>query len=1192
MSPEVPTEAPLAGRGPRMPRPAGRRLHGMRHHLLLVVACTVLPFALYAVWAMASLQSRDMRRTASDLVTSVCALAVVPDQVFALGEARLRELLAVAAQPPASSPSPLASPPGAFPDTASALAALRATPPARSLARMGSLRFYNARGRDIEALSPGTQADPVPESWRQALTRVARDGQAEVTDLLEHRVGILVPAPPGLPFAVTALWLAPETLGDALRQRLMRRDWTATLMDRHGIVVARTVGGEEMIGRQAPPEIVAGLARAPEGVLPYVRNQEGVMAIMAWSRLATGGYSLALSMPRASFYQGMLRDYLPAVGVALLLLAGSLLLTLRITRRIRDALGLLADQGRSGAVLALPTGIREIAEVSAALSVAAVEREAVTAALRAQEARYRALVEASSELVWIADPSGRLLPEGAEAWARLTGLPVERLRRSGWFEALHPDDRSVADALWHASLASRRPYGGEWRIRRALPAGDEEAGRERRLHGWFSVRAVPLIEAGGRVREWVGLLEDVTEARAASRALTESETRLRLAVEGDGLGTWDLDLRKQEGTLSPVAAQLLGVTVPGGRILAAGWMAATHPEDRERIGAAWQGMSREGDTFAVDFRPLRPAADGGEVWLEGRARVLRNEDGRAVRLVGVLRDITDRIRAADALRESEARFRTMAEVLPQIIWTCRPDGRLDYLNSRWYEFTGQTPEQIDEEAWRRVLHPEDCEHCLGLWRRSLETGEDYGIEIRFLGQDGAYHWFLVRALAQRDASGRILRWLGSSTGIDEIVAGREDRARQAARLEQLVAERTEALTESERRLAQAQKMEALGRLAGGVAHDVNNVLQAVLGGARLMALRAEDPAGVRRLARLVSEQAERGGAVTRRLLSFARQGELRAEPQDVGLLLTELREVLLHTLGGRVSITLAVDPALPPVLADRAQLETVLVNLTANARDAMPEGGMIRLSAEALELPGAAAAPPALSPGRYVRLRVADHGMGMAPEVLNRVTEPFFTTKPVGEGTGLGLAMARGFAEQSGGALEIDSRLGQGTVISLWLPRAESQAVEPAATARPARRDASCRILLVDDEPMVRDVLAETLSDAGHSLVCAEGPAEALRHLREGERPDLLVTDFAMPGGMTGLDLLRAVRGILPGLPALLVTGYAESDTVAGVAQAMEDGPLLLLHKPVSGATLLEAVATAMSGSQRAGRVGMEPAPE
>lgn len=1183
MSPEVPTEAPLAGWGPRMPRPAGRRLHGMRHHLLLVVACAVLPFALYAIWAMASLHSRDMRRTASDLITSVCALAVVPDQVFALGEARLRELLA-AVQPPGSLPA------GSL-DTTSALAALRATPPAQALARMGSLHFYNARGRDIEALSPAAQVDPVPESWRQALMRVARDGRAEVTDLLDRRVGILVPAPSGLPFAVTALWLAPETLSGALRQRLMQKDWTATLMDRHGVVVARTHGGEEMIGRPAPPEIVAGLARTPEGVLPYVRNQEGVMAIVAWSHLATEDYSLALSMPRTFFYQEMLRDYLPAAGVALLLLAGSLLLTLRITRRIRDALGLLADQGRSGTVLALPTGIREIAEVSAALSVAAVEREAVTTALRAQEARYRALVEASSELVWIADPSGRLLPEGAEAWARLTGLPVERLRRSGWFEALHPDDRSVADALWHASLASRRPYGGEWRIRRALPAGDEEAGGEKRLHGWFSVRAVPLIEAGGRVREWVGLLEDVTEARAASRALTESETRLRLAVEGDGLGTWDLDLRKQEGTLSPVAAQLLGVTAPGGRILATDWIAATHPEDRERIGAAWQGMSREGDTFAVDFRPLRPAPDGGEVWLEGRARVLRNEDGRAVRLVGVLRDITDRIRAADALRESEARFRTMAEVLPQIIWTCRPDGSLDYLNSRWYEFTGQTPEQIGEEAWRRVLHPEDREHSLSLWRHSLETGEDYSIEIRFLGRDGAYHWFLVRALAQRDASGRILRWLGSSTGIDEIVAAREDRARQAARLEQLVAERTAALTESERRLAQAQKMEALGRLAGGVAHDVNNVLQAVLGGARLMALRAEEPASVRRLARLVSEQAERGGAVTRRLLSFARQGELRAEPQDVGLLLTELREVLLHTLGGRVSITLAVDPALPPVLADRAQLETVLVNLTANARDAMPDGGMIRLSAEALELPGAAGASPALKPGRYLRLRVADHGMGMAPEVLNRVTEPFFTTKPVGEGTGLGLAMARGFAEQSGGALEIDSRLGKGTVVSLWLPCAEGR-VEQAAAARPAPHDAPCRILLVDDEPMVRDVLAETLSDAGHSLVCAEGPAEALRHLRGGERPDLLVTDFAMPGGMTGLDLLRAVRDILPGLPALLVTGYAESDTVAGVAEAMENGPLLLLHKPVSGTMLLEAVTTAMGGPRRAARVGMEPAPE
>jgi signal transduction histidine kinase/ActR/RegA family two-component response regulator len=414
------------------------------------------------------------------------------------------------------------------------------------------------------------------------------------------------------------------------------------------------------------------------------------------------------------------------------------------------------------------------------------------------------------------------------------------------------------------------------------------------------------------------------------------------------------------------------------------------------------------------------------------------------------------------------------------------------------------------------------------------------------------------------------------------------RARQAAMaamaalneaLEERVRQEIASRIEVQERLAQAQRMEALGQLAGGIAHDFNNVLQAVTGGLSLIQRRAENPEAVRRLAGMASDAADRGAAITGRLLTFARRGELKAVPIAARGLLESLREMLAPTLGASILVQVEAPCDLPPLLADKAQLETVLVNLSVNARDAMPGGGTLVLSAQAETLaspqigmrPEAGAHALDLRAGAYVRLVLADTGIGMDANTLARASEPFFTTKGPGHGTGLGLAMARGFALQSGGGFSIASTPGAGTRVSLWFPQAVSAAAPPRAAGPPALpAKPALRVLMVDDDNMVREALAGELEDRGFHVTTASDGLGALALVDGGEAMDVLVTDFSMPG-MNGLSLIREVRRRRPDAPALLLTGYAEAGAEASLTR-VPDRLTTLLRKPISGEDLAARV--------------------
>jgi CheY-like chemotaxis protein len=378
-------------------------------------------------------------------------------------------------------------------------------------------------------------------------------------------------------------------------------------------------------------------------------------------------------------------------------------------------------------------------------------------------------------------------------------------------------------------------------------------------------------------------------------------------------------------------------------------------------------------------------------------------------------------------------------------------------------------------------------------------------------------------------------------------------------------------------------MHALGQIAGGIAHDFNNVLQAVSGGAALIERRPDDVERVLRNARMVLDAARRGAAITSRLLAFSRRGDLRAENVDVAALLADMAEVLTHTLGGLVVCKVDVPAGIPPLLADRGQLETVLVNLATNARDAMPLGGTLTLAAGSDAVAAGSPHPAGLAPGHYVRITVGDTGSGMDHAVLARVTEPFFTTKEPGKGTGLGLAMAKGFAEQSGGSLSIDSVVGRGTRVSLWLPRAAEVATSASeATGATAPAADKPHVLLVDDDAIVREVLALSLEDAGHVVLLADSGATALGRLAAGERVDIIVSDLTMPG-MDGLALIRAAQERRPGLPAVLLTGYAGDGATLAVGGAIS-GAFSLLRKPVTGVQLADRINALLASRKQTSR--------
>jgi PAS domain S-box-containing protein len=589
-------------------------------------------------------------------------------------------------------------------------------------------------------------------------------------------------------------------------------------------------------------------------------------------------------------------------------------------------------------------------------------------------------------------------------------------------------------------------------------------------------------------------------------------------------------------------------------------------------GVYASGTAYVGTEVAVD---LRRAGDGQlhQRIVDFVFQPVRDDGGRITGIFIQATDVTQRVAAQHALSDSEAKFRAITNSVDQMIWSTRPDGFHDYYNDRWYEYTGVPYGSTDGEGWSGMFHPEDQKRAWAVWRHSLVTGETYHIEYRLRHHSGQYRWVLGRAQPVRDETGRIVRWFGTCTDIQDIVDAREVLSRSREELERQVQLRTRQLLQAEEKLRQAHKMEAIGQLTGGIAHDFNNMLQGIVGALDVIRkLEATGRTGnIPRFVDMAMNSAQRAAAMTHRLLAFSRQQPLAPQQVDLNALVQSLRELVRRSCGESITLAAELAPDAWPTRCDPNQLESAILNLAINARDAMPQGGTLTLRTANATLPQTQLGPnDVLEAGDFVRVTVSDTGTGMPPEVIERAFDPFFTTKPIGQGTGLGLSMVYGFARQSGGFATIDSRVGEGTSVSLLLPRAIGDAgqrplVEPAPELARGRGET---IVVVEDDEVVRMLAVETLRGIGYAVHAAGTGGEGARLLNELGPVDLLLSDIGLPGGVSGKQLADAARATRPHLKVILITGYAQEAMDADlVAQGIE-----LLRKPVLIDVLLRKV--------------------
>jgi PAS domain S-box-containing protein len=585
-----------------------------------------------------------------------------------------------------------------------------------------------------------------------------------------------------------------------------------------------------------------------------------------------------------------------------------------------------------------------------------------------------------------------------------------------------------------------------------------------------------------------------------------------------------------------------------------------YTEEDRAAGVPEETLRRALEDGRFEREGWRIRKDGSRFWAHVVIDPIRDARGNLIGFAKVTRDLSERKAAEDALRQAHEQFRLLVQgVTDYAIFMLDRDGRVTNWNAGAQRIKGYKPDEIVGQHFSKFYT--EADRAAGLPAKGLATAvkegrwEHEGLRVR---KDGTTFWAHVIIDAIRDDQGEVIGFAKVTRDITE----RKEAQRQ--------------LEEAREALFQSQKMDAIGQLTGGVAHDFNNLLMAVLGSLELVKKRLPYDPRITPLIENAIHGAERGATLTQRMLAFARKQELRLEAVDLATLTRGMLGFLQRTIGPAYRIDLRIPSGLPLVTTDPNQVETALLNLVVNARDAMPEGGAITISARRrnVERPTGP-----IDPGDYIGLVITDNGEGMDPETLARATEPFFTTKGVGKGTGLGLSMVHGLAAQSGGQLTIESRKGEGTSVELWLPLALggqlSAEGELSRSHAPNTGLKSLRILAVDDDSLVLMNTAALLEDLGHEVLCASSGDAALQLAKENPQLDLVITDQAMPK-MSGTQLRDILRKVRPGLPVIIATGYAETPPGA-------EGESVKLAKPFSQDELASAVIDAIGGAEQRG---------
>ncbi|WP_157217158.1 hybrid sensor histidine kinase/response regulator [Flavisphingomonas formosensis] len=629
----------------------------------------------------------------------------------------------------------------------------------------------------------------------------------------------------------------------------------------------------------------------------------------------------------------------------------------------------------------------------------------------------------------------------------------------------------------------------------------------------------------------------------AQRSAFDSETEQRFKLLVNAVTDYAIYMLDPNGciaTWNPGAYRFKGYTAD--EIVGAHFSCFFTPEDRA-AGLPERILRTADEEGRFEQEGWRVRKDGSHIWVHVVVDPIRGEDGELLGYAKITRDITARREADRALYDSEQRFRMLVQgVRDYAIYMLDLNGCVTNWNAGAQTIKGYTADEIVGQHFSRFYTEEDRangepERAL---RTALEEGR-YEREAERLRKDGSRFWAHVVIHPIRNEQGRLIGYAKVTRDVTEKRRAQEE------------------LEEARAALFQAQKLQALGELTGGIAHDFNNLMTVIRGSAELLQNETLSPEKRARYVRSILETADRATTLTGRLLSFGRRQAVEPEVIDPGVRLDALGEVLARTLGSRIAVRVDVDRDIWPIEVDVAELETALLNAAFNARDAMPSGGELRITA--INQPH----------DQCVRLAVSDNGEGIADELMARVFEPFFTTKPVGKGTGLGLSQIHGFAAQAGGRAELASQPGKGTTVSIILPRAHASPVAISlAGAAPAKWD-RLDILLVEDSDIVRTFARSLLEELRVTVTEACSAEEAGRLLRAG-RFDLVFSDIVMPG-MTGLEFARQLRATMPGQAVLLATGYSK-EVSSGEAAGFQ-----IVKKPYGAESLSAAIARALAAS-------------
>ncbi|MEE4674909.1 response regulator [Pseudomonas alliivorans] len=575
--------------------------------------------------------------------------------------------------------------------------------------------------------------------------------------------------------------------------------------------------------------------------------------------------------------------------------------------------------------------------------------------------------------------------------------------------------------------------------------------------------------------------------------------------------------------------------------------------------------------FQVDSRVSRAFSDSDVDFLRSYANLIAGCFERF--------RITDALKAAEArLRESERQYRIAVQLNPQIPWTADVDGTITSLDHRWSDFSGVLREQTPGQGWRQAAHPDDMPMIIQHWQQSVATLQPFDVQARLRKTQGEYQWYRVRAFPDLDEAGLCRQWYGTIEDINERVRLESVLRQWNDRLEERIAERTQQLQQEQRereaaeaKLRQSQKMEAVGQLTGGIAHDFNNLLGSLSASLELMQLRMDSGrfAEVGKYHALALSAVKRAAALTARLLAFSRLQPLEPQVLDPSAVVASMEDMIVRTMGPKIQVVCQLCNE-GRINCDLNQLENALLNLSINARDAMPKGGTLTLSTQRIEPDEELARAEDLQRVPYLLISVADTGCGMNEEVLRRAFDPFFTTKKLGQGTGLGLSMIYGFTRQSGGQVRIQSVMGQGTTVNMYFPQ-DQRGVEKRTdlhdAAIPEEAGQGEVILIVDDETGVREIAAELLIEQGYEVHQAADCLSALEQVKKLDTFDLLITDIGLPGPMNGIALAQQLTSTRPDLKVLFITGYAEAE---GITEGQSLGKVL--SKPFSLAEFSQTV--------------------